>query len=298
MFRDITPDTLLRMLGKPIWITFFALVPGLLPAYAEETVSLRGVVDVVGLRAAIIEVAHSVPGKLNENRSVTRLMHEGDVLKTETTPGQNFQLDLVSIDAKQMKVTVKENNVAKDYAIPPGQGAWAFPGTNRLALANAPISDIVDLLSLLTDRVVLFHPQGAAMMTPQLVSRWTNNVVTKTQVARVLEMAWLREGDGVSSTPVGNRFLILCPASLTNQLAPKWKSPAPGGPPIPPFALHNFPEAAAKYRDLTGQPAPNLKLGAEPWIYFRTLNPLPKTEASWATRTLLEWAASVPPHTY
>jgi hypothetical protein len=298
MIRDATRNTPPQMPGTPLRLILFLLGIALLPARAENTVFLRGVVDVEGLRAALIEVAYSVPGKLNENRSVTRLMHQGDVLETETTPGQNFRLDVVSIDASQMKVTVKENNVAKDYAIPPGQGAWAIPGTTRLALANAQISDVVDLLSLLTDRVVLFHPEGSGMMTPQLVSRWTNNVVTKTQVARVLEMAWLHEGDGVSSTPVGNSFLILCPASLTNQLASKWKSPAPAGPPISPFTLHNFPEAAAKYGDLTGQPAPNLQPKAEPWIYFRTLNPITKTEATWATRTLLDWAASVAPHTY
>jgi hypothetical protein len=105
------------------------LVPGLLfgsTSHAKEySVQLRGVIDVEGLRAALLEIDYTLPGPANERRAVTQLMHEGEVLEPQA--GRSPKVELLTVEAPQMRIKVMENGVENTYAIPSGPLSW--PGT-------------------------------------------------------------------------------------------------------------------------------------------------------------------------
>lgn len=248
----------------------------------EYLVQLRGVVDVEGLRAALLELDYTLPGPANEQRAITQLMHEGDVLEPQV--GRSPRVELLGINAPQMRITVRENGVENTYAIPSGPLSW--PGTNRLALANASITDVIDLLSLLTDRIVLFHPNNQTM-APEIQCHWTNSVTTKLEAARALENAF--HGRDTETVLRGNHFLILSPVAVTNEVTRAWVSPAAGGPEVAPFAARNPTEAIAKYSELTGRRHTSGQSAPETWFYLRTLKPISKAEAVHAIKTVLDW---------
>lgn len=237
-----------------------------------------------GLRAALIELNYTVHGTANERRGVTRLMLERDVLQPEASPGKSPRLELLTVDASQMKVTVMENGVEKTYAIPSGPLRW--PGTNRLALANAAIADTIDLLSLLTDRIVLFHPKNETM-APEIQCHWTNNATTKAEAAQAIENSW--QSRGVTAVLGGTKYLILAPPSVTNEIARSWVSPVATGPKVAPFVVHDINEAITKYRELTDRSITDERTSSESWFYLRTLKPVSKQEATWSIKMILGW---------
>src|SRR5439155_22128628 len=97
----------------------------------EYLVQLRGVIDVEGLRAALLELDYTLPDPANVRHAVTQLMHEGEVLELQA--GRSPKVELLAVDAPQMRIKVRENGAENSYAIPSGPLSW--PGTNRLALA-------------------------------------------------------------------------------------------------------------------------------------------------------------------
>jgi hypothetical protein len=114
-------------------------------------------------------------------------MHEGEVLEPEV--GRSPKVELLAIDAPGMAIRVRENGNENAYAI--ASGPVFPPGTNRLALAGAGITDVIDLLSLLEGRIVLFHPENGTMATHiQIRCHFTNSVTTKAEASRVLERAF------------------------------------------------------------------------------------------------------------
>src|SRR5262249_8948275 len=152
----------------------------------------------------------------------------------------------------------------------------SWPGTNRLALANAAITDAIDLLSLLTDRIVLFHPNNQTM-APEIQCHWTNIITTKPEAARALENAF--HGRDTVTIPKGNHFLILSPSAVTNEITRAWVSPTAGHPEVAPFAVRNPTEAIAKYSELTGRSLTAGQSPPEAWFYLRTLRSVSKAEA-------------------
>jgi hypothetical protein len=207
---------------------------------------------------------------------------EGEVLEPET--GRSPKVELLAVDAPHMRIRVRENGAEFTYAIPSGPVSW--PGTNRLALANASITDAIDLLSLLTDRIVLFHPNNQTM-TPEIQCHWTNIVTTKLEAARALENAF--HGRDTVTILKGNHFLILSPSVLTNEITRAWASPVAGRPAVAPFAARNPAEAIAKYSQLTGRSLTAGQSAPEAWFYLRTLQPVSKAEAVHAIKTILDW---------
>jgi hypothetical protein len=248
----------------------------------EYLLQLRGVVDVEGLRAALVELDYTLPSPSHEQRAITQLMHEGEVLEPEIH--KSPRVELMGIDAPQMKIKVRENGTENTYAIPSGPLSW--PGTNRLALANASITDVIDLLSLLTDRIVLLHPDNQ-IMAPEIQCHWTNSATTKLEAARALESAF--HGRDTETIPGGKHFLILSPIAVTNQITSTWVSPAAGSPDVAPFAAHNSAEAIAKYSELTGRHLASKQSAPDTWFYLRTLKPVSKAEAIHAIKTVLDW---------
>jgi hypothetical protein len=266
----------------PCWLAL-GLMAGATSQGKEYLVQLRGVVDVEGFRAALLELDYTLPGAANEQRAITKLMHEGEVVEPQV--GRSPRVVLLGINAPLMRVTVRENGVENTYAIPSGPVSW--PGTNRLALANASITDVIDLLSLLTDRIVLFHPNNQTM-APEIQCHWTNSITTKLEAARALENAF--HGRDTETVLRGKHFLILSPIAVTNEITHAWVSPAAGGPEVAPFAARSPAEAIAKYSELTGRSLAAGQSAPESWFYFRTLQPVSKAEAVHAIRTILDWA--------
>lgn len=248
----------------------------------EHLVQLRGVVDVEGLRAALLELDYTLAGPTSDRRAITRLMHEGEVWEPETENPP--KVELLAVDASNMRIKVMENGAESTYAI--SSGAFYCPGTNRLALANASITDVIDLLSLLTDRIILFHPNNQTM-APQIQCHWTNNVTTKLEAARALENAF--QGRDTETILKGDHFLILSPSDVTNEITRAWLSPAAGRPEVPPFVARNPTEAIAKYSELTGRSLTAGQVPPETWFYLRTLKPNSKAEAIHAIKTILDW---------
>jgi hypothetical protein len=248
----------------------------------DYLVQLRGVVDVEGLRAALLELDYALTGPASDRRAITRLMHEGEVLEPET--GRSPKVELVAVDAPHMRIKVRENGAEYTYAIP--SGPVSLPGTNRLALANASITDAIDLLSLLTDRIVLFHPNNQTMGR-SIQCHWTNIVTTKLEAARAMENAF--HGRDMETILKGNHFLILSPSAVTNEIARAWVGPAAGRPEVAPFAARNPAEAIAKYSELTGRKLAAGPSAPETWFYLRILNPLSKADAIHAIKTILDW---------
>jgi hypothetical protein len=254
------------------------------PIYAKEyLVQLRGTIDVDGLRAALLELDYTVPGPANERRAITRLMHEGDVLEPDAS--RSPTVELLAVDAPHMRVKVRENGVENTYAIQSGPLSW--PGTNRLALANPAITDTIDILSLLTDRIVLFHPKNEAM-PPQIQCHWTNNLTTKAEAARAIENAF--HGRDTTTVRKGTNFLILAPSAVTNEITRTWVSPAVEPPEVAPFVAHNITEGIAKYSELTGRSSRAEHAPSEAWFYFRTFRPISKAEAVHSIKTILGWS--------
>src|ERR1035438_4631104 len=68
----------------------------------DYLVQLRGVVDVEGLRTALLELDYTLPGPASDRRAITRLMHEGEVLEPET--GRSPKVELVAVDAPHMRI--------------------------------------------------------------------------------------------------------------------------------------------------------------------------------------------------
>jgi hypothetical protein len=209
-------------------------------------------------------------------------MHEGEVLEPQV--GRSPRIELLGINAPQMRIMVRENGAENTYAIPSGPLSW--PGTNRLALANASIHDVIDLLSLLTDRIVLFHPDNQTM-APELQCHWTNSVTTKLEAARALGNAF--HGRDTETILRGSHFLILSPIAVTNAVSRAWASPAEGGPEVGPFTARDPIEAIAKYSELTGRRLASGQSAPETWFYLRTLKPISKAEAINAIKTILDW---------
>jgi hypothetical protein len=276
-------DVLMKALRSLVHSALAICAASTLAATADDhRLQLRGVVDVAGLRAALIELDHAVPGSTNEHRALTRLMLERDVL--EPDPSKSPRLEHLAVDAAQMKISVKENGVEKAYAIPSGSLQW--PGTNRLALANAPLTDTIDLLSLLTDRIVHFHPKNE-IMSPEIQCHWTNSVTTKSEAAKVLENSFATQ----NTLPVlcGSSFLILAPRSLTNEITRRWVSPSSGPPEVAPFVACNMKGVMSKYSELTRQISVGEKSLPEAWCYVRTLKPMSKAEAIYLINTIFNW---------
>jgi hypothetical protein len=265
----------------PCWLAL-GLMAGATSQGKEYLVQLRGVIDVEGFRAALLELDYALPGPANEQRVITKLMHEGEMIEPQV--GRSPRVELLGINAPQMRITVRENGVENTYAIPSGPVSW--PGTNRLALANASITDVVDLLSLLTDRIVLFHPNNQTM-APEIQCHWTNSITTKLEAARALENAF--HGRDTETVLRGNHFLILSPIAVTNEITRAWVSPAAGGPEVAPFVARSPTEAIAKYSELTGRSLAGRQSAPETWFYLRTFKPVSKAEAVDVIKTILDW---------
>jgi hypothetical protein len=145
---------------------------------------------------------------------------------------------------------------------------------------------VIDLLSQLTDRIVLFHP-GNQTMAPEIQCHWTNNLTTKLEAARALENAF--QGRDTVTVLRDNHFLILSPGAVTNEITRAWVSPAAGRPEVAPFAARDPTEAVAKYSELTGRRLTGGQAAPETWFYLRTLKPISKAEAVHAMKTILDW---------
>lgn len=267
-------------------ILALALLSGSVTHGKDPLLRLRGVIDVEGLRAALVEIDYTQPNGAHERRAIRRLMHEGEVLELDEVGGFP-RIELLSILAAEKRVRVRENGIENTYVIPSGQ--VFVPGTNRLALASAAITDVIDILSLLTERTVLFHSQNGTMETHiQIEAHWTNSVTTKPEASRVLESA-LQSG-GAAILLKGNDFLLVVPEALTNGITRGWVSPAVGPPDVAPFAANNPTEAIVKYSELTGRRLTSGQCGSETSLYLRTLKPISEAQAVHAIKTVLDWS--------
>jgi len=267
------------------WLLALGLMAGGTSHAKEYLVQLRGVIEVEGLRAALVELDYALSAPGSEQRVITQLMHEGDVLEPQA--GRSPRVELLGINAAEMRIATRENGAEKSHSIPSGPVSW--PGTNRLALANASITDVIDLFSLLTDRIVLFHPDNQTM-APEIQCHWTNSVTTKLEAARALENAF--RGRDTETVLRGNHFLILSPAAVTNEVIRAWRSPTADGPEVAPFAARNPTEAIARYSELTGRRLTSGQSTPEALFYLRTLKPTSKAVAVHAIKTILDWGGS------
>jgi hypothetical protein len=260
-------------------------------AQAEHTIQLRGVMNLAGLKAALLEVDHLLPGNTNAFRDYignTRLVKEGETFEDSTIKGATAKIELLKANAENMTVTLRDDGTEKSYSIPFGQGfgKGQHPGQIRLALAGAALNDVVDIYSLLANRIVLSHPDLRTMGV-SMQSAWDAKIPTKADEARALENYFR----GSEAIPVidGQKFVLLVPIAKTNNVTPRSKNIVAGQPDIKELSLKDANEAVRMYGQLTGR----RRLGEEALrastLYFRAMQPISKTEAIYVIETLLDW---------
>lgn len=260
-------------------------------ALAEHTIQLRGVMNLDGLKAALLEVDHLLPGKTNTFRNYigkTQLVKEGETFQDSTIEGETVKIELLKADAANMSVTLRDDGTEKSYSIPFGQGfgKGQHPGQIRLALANAALNDVLDIYSLLAKRVVLSHPDIRTMGV-SMQSAWDDKMPTKADEARALENYFR----GQEAIPIvdGKKFVMLVPTAKTNSVMPRSKTIVAGALEQTDLLLKDANEAVKKYGQITGR----IRTGEEELrssrLYFRAMQPISNAEAIYVIETLLDW---------
>jgi hypothetical protein len=252
-------------------------------ARAEHTIQLRGVMNVEGFKAALLEIDYFPPGNTNafhRYAGSTRLINEGDKIEDSAFQGTKATIELLKVDSENLQVALRDDGVEKHYSIPLGQGMPS--GQMKFALANAPIDNAADIYSIFTGRVILIHPE-LENRSVGFFSAWPKTP-TKAEEARVLEKYF--GGQEIATVPQGSTFFLLVPSNRTNLFK---SAPANLEPQVEPFVFADMISAMKMYENLTEKTQTERNSVQNSHLYLHTMRPISKSEAIYAIETLFNW---------
>ena len=257
-------------------------------AHSDHSTYLRGLINLPELKAALLEVNHSL---VNSSRpptvfTMTRLVKTGETFVDQTIKGDHIQFEIIEINVGRQTVRLRENGKEIVCGFETGDS----PSTNSInslsekfgvRLQAVRFVDAMDLYSDMKDRTLLIHPAviGALFSFETLAA-------DKSKFVESLEKEFRTRN--IQPIPDGKKFIILAPDHIIT--VPRSMELDANSPIYGSLLCHG------PLRDLVTQYAALLgltQIGSERvvggWVYLRTKN-LSKAEMSYACGTLLEWS--------
>jgi hypothetical protein len=197
-------------------------------ASAEHQTYLRGIVNVPGLRAALLEIQHTLAHPTNAPPTIiptSRLVRGPEQFEDQTVKAGHFQFEVLECNFVTRTVRTREDGEEHTYSfkgtgVPSGAKDW-------LCLQKAAFNDVVDIYSEVTGRTILLHPAVDRALV-SLEAFWTNQVPEREEVTSVFEK-YLGER-GASLAVDGTRFLQIVPRTMSQTILVTSKD-LPAGPP-------------------------------------------------------------------
>jgi hypothetical protein len=182
---------------KRLLILFLATVP--LAGFSQTPSTnpmLKGIVDVEGLKLAIIEQPPPRPLEL--------LFHEGQ---------REGALEVVSINSTNRSVAARVSTNAQPHVLAIGNADATTTHGPGMTLQEVNLQTVLTLLAEFSDRTVLQHPLLAAMRFS-----FASPVTNRNEAAQVLKNALMEKR--IAVVPDGSKFLLVAPAEMISALNP------------------------------------------------------------------------------
>lgn len=256
-------------------------------AHAEHATHLRGIINLPELRAALVEVKHSLRSQSNTPPyiiSTTRFVKAGESFEDQTIKGAHVQFEILEIDIKSETVKLREDgkDVVCRFEAPdkaPANTPSTKPGCH---FQEMRFEDALNLYSDFKDRTVLIHP--AITWTPVSLQA---KAQTRADIAGILEKAFLDKG--ITTVSDGDKFVLLVPTSLEKRVTPHSKDLDATSPQLGSLNL-NAPMSSviAIYGGILKRTRIGNERTPEAQVHLRT-KMLTKAETMYAFDRVLEW---------
>jgi hypothetical protein len=190
-------------------------------ASAEHRTYLRGIVNVPGFQAALLEIQHTLVTRSNSPPVIvptSRLVRGREQFEDDTIKGGHFEFEVLECDFARQ--TVKTREAGEEHAYSLTGAALPSEARNWLYLQKAAFNDVLDIYSELAGRIILFHP--AVDRAPVSVEAvWTNQVPEREEITDVFKKYFNERG--ASAILDGRKFLQLVPSNMSQAGSPNSK---------------------------------------------------------------------------
>jgi hypothetical protein len=258
-------------------------------ALAEHQTYLRGILNVPGFQAALLEIHHTLVKPTNAPPVIittSRLAREREQFEDETIYGGHFQFEVVEIDLTKETVKTREAGEEHIYTLP----ATDHPAnaSRWVHLQDAAFNDVIDLYSDLEKRVLLLHPAiDRAAVSLQVV--WTNQTPATAEATHAL-LKYLNQR-GISVVVDGSKFLQVIPSDISAKALPQSGELPEASHEIERMTLetNDAGDLARLYSDYSGRQRTGIVPTYRTVLYLKSAQPLSKPEVLYAVETLLGW---------
>jgi len=253
------------------------------PLCAEHTTNLKGIVNLPDLRAAVVEVKHSLSRGTNTPSiiSTTRLVKVGESFKDQTIKGAYVQFEVLEIDVSNETVKLREDGKEVVYHI--SKSPTNLRSTNfGCHLQDLRFEDALNLYSDFKDRIVLVHPK-ILWSSVSLDSE----AQTRAEVAENLEKVFLKQG--IKAAADGDKFVWLVPTLFEKGVgvhSRQWDMNSPEYGSI--YIDAPLTKLIEQYGQILGRRRMDHESIPKSRVYLRT-KMLTKAEVLYAFDTVLAW---------
>ena len=258
-------------------------------ALAEHQTYLRGIVNVPGLQAALLEIQHTLVKRSNAPPIITttsQLVHSGQQFEDKAIKGEHFQFEVLGIDFPAQTVRTREAGEEHTYSL--SQGSRPPIAGNWLQLQNAAFKDVIDLYARLAGRTVLLHP-AVDRASVSLQAEWPKQVPEKAEITDVFNKYFNERG--ASAVLDGDKFLQLVPSRMNQAASPRSKDLPAGAAEIGAMLIENgdLGTLIGWYGSFSGRSrvGSELVMGSVP--YLNVSQALSKPEVLYVLETLFRW---------
>ena len=251
-------------------------------ALAEHQTYLRGILNVPGFQAALLEIHHTLVKPTNAPPVIiktSRFVRDREQFDDETIYGGHFQFEVLEID--MTKETVKTREAGEEHI-------YTLPATDRPAnargwihLQDTAFYDVIDLYSELEKRVLLLHPAiNRAAVSLQVV--WTNQPPATAEATHAI-LTYLNQR-GIAVVVDGSKFLQAIPSDISTKALLRSGELPEASHVIEGMTLetNDAGDLARVYADYSGRHRTGIVPTYRTDLYLKSAQPLSKSEVLYA----------------